>query len=226
MVACAATTAPPTNCWIGLRGEFRLMSADGGGAGQAATESAARTIDARVARVGLANFAVRTRSDAVIEVDLPALADPGNVRELVAPTGNVAFVPIPEGMQVDAGANVPAELAPLFGKDALLSVSLGTDALGGRAIDIVLNPPAAAELADWSGHNVGRQLAIAMDGRILMAPVIQAPLENGEVQVSGGLDETAATRLVTILSLPSLPGRLEEISFGPSSPPTGCATTT
>ena len=225
LLACASGPVPTQNCWVALRGEYRLVGADGGGAGQAATEDAARTIQARVNRIGLANFLVRTRSDAVIELDLPPMADPSGVRDLVEPTGNVAFVPIPEGTQLDTGERVPADLAPLFGRDALSSVSLSTDTMGRQAIDIVLNPAAAIELADWSRRNIGKQLAVTLDGTVLMAPVIQAPLEGGEVQISGGLDEIEANRLVTILGLPSLPGRLEEIRFGPINPPTGCATT-
>ncbi|MEX2547406.1 MAG: hypothetical protein WD830_06400, partial [Chloroflexota bacterium] len=80
-IACASPNRVPTNCWVVFRAEYRLMAADGTDPGAAAVEEAARIINARIARIGFAEFLVRFRSDGVIEVELPSSADQIDVHE-------------------------------------------------------------------------------------------------------------------------------------------------
>jgi preprotein translocase subunit SecD len=220
-VACTSVTVAPTNCWVGFRGEYRLATPDGADSGAAAVEEAARIIDARIARIGFAQFGVRFRSDGVIEVELPASADQIDVHALILPTGDLAFVPIPEGVSAAVGDPIPADLQPLFGRDGLKEVRPGADQLGMAGLDIELTPGASAVFADYTRRNVGRQVAIAIDGVIHSAPVIQQPIEDGRAQISS-IDADDANRLAVILSLPRLPGVLTELTFTGVDPPPGC----
>lgn len=221
-IGCASLNPLPTNCWVGLRGEYRLLAADGGDAGAADVEEAAQIIHARVSRIGFANFEVRTRSDGVIEIDLPPMADPTELRELILPTGDLTFVPLPEGVAVEPGDPIPADLPPLFGREAVSSVRPGTTATGDRAIDLTLTEAGANALDAFAARNVGRQLGIVSDGIVLSAPSIQAAEFNGQIQLSGGPIGNDVNMLVTLLTLPPLPGVLVEVSFGPVQPPPAC----
>lgn len=223
-LGCDAIRGPspqPTNCWVGLHGEYRLLAADGSDPGAVAVDEAARIIHARVSRIGLADFEVRTRSDGVIEIDLPPLSDSIEVHELIKAVGDVQFVPIPEGTSVEEGEALPQGLTPLFGREGLSSVTPGLSSAGQSALDITLNAGAARVFADYTGRSIGQQVAIVVDGVVLSAPSIQARLE-GTMQISG-MEETVANRLATILSLPQLPGTLEELGFNEVAPAPGCA---
>jgi preprotein translocase subunit SecD len=221
--ACVAPNPVPSNCWVGIHGEYRLQAADGSDPGQAALDDAGRILHDRISRVGFAVFEVRTRSDGVIEVDLPPMSDTADVHRLIVAVGDLAFVPIPGGVDIGPGDPVPSDLVPLFGRDAIASATPTVSAGGQAAIDIVLVPAAATTLSEWSGANIGHQLAIGLDGVVITAPVIQARLTNGEFQLSGLADQVEAQRIVTLLSIHRLPGALEELNFGPVSPPAGCS---
>ena len=222
--ACVALNPLPTNCWIGFHGEYQLVATDGSDPGAAAVEEAALIIHARVSRIGFADFEVRTRSDGVIDIDLPPTADQIDVRELIRVRGEFAVVPLPEGVSVDEGDPIPADLAPLFGREALQQVRPGGDQHGGSALDIELTPGAAGTFADYTGRSVGQQFAIVIDGVVFTAPVIQARIDGGEAQIVG-IDVDVANRLATILSLPPLPGTLNELSFSAVDPPPACPRT-
>lgn len=216
------TTVAPTSCWDGLHGEYRLLAADGSDPGAVAVEEAARIIHARISSVGLADFEVRTRSDGVIEIVLPPIIDPSEVRSLIEPTGNIEFVAVPDGESVDVGDPFSSGAEMLLGRDAITSVSPGSTQTGERAFDVNLTEGAGDILARHSAAHIGRQLAIVMDGTVLSAPVIQAPL-GSQFQISA-LDPAVVNRLVTILRLPPLPGRLEVLSFNEVDPAPECAT--
>ena len=217
--ACTAVNVVPTNCWVGLHGEYCLVTAAGGDPGAAAVEDAARIIHERINHIGLADFEVRTRSDGVIEIDLPPITDATEVRGLIEPTGDIEFVPVPAGETVEVGDAIPSAAVALVGRESVTSVSPGSTMTGDHAVDIALTAEAGEILNRHSSEHIGEQLAIVMDGTVLTAPLILAPL--GHLFQVSAADATVVNRLVTILRLPPLPGTLEELTFGPFTP-TGC----
>lgn len=222
---CDAILGPspqPTNCWIGVVGQYRFdTTADDP---TAAAEDAGRIIIARLQRIGLADYAVLARSDGTIEVDLPTTGDPDAIRELIKPTGEVAFVPIPDGDLIATGDPIPVDLPVLFGRDGLATVRLGTSIAGQRSLEIELTPAASQLFADYSTAHTGSQFALVVDGVVLLAPSVMAPILDGKIAI-GGPDNVESNRLVALLALPPLPGTLTELSFGPFAPPDTCAGT-
>lgn len=66
---------------------------------------------------------------------------------------------------------------------------------GTWVVQVGLTPAGAAAFADLTGRNVGKQVAIVVDGALVSAPIVQAPITGGAVQISGNFDRTAATQL-------------------------------
>ena len=63
------------------------------------------------------------------------------------------------------------------------------DGNGAPAVDLRLKPEAAARFAEHTAANIGGFLAIAVNGVVVSAPMINGPIEGGAVTISGGLDD-------------------------------------
>ena len=61
------------------------------------------------------------------------------------------------------------------------------------------------KFATVTGANVGRRLAIILDGNVYSAPVIQERISGGEAQITGSFTPEEATDLAIVLRAGSLP---------------------
>jgi len=74
--------------------------------------------------------------------------------------------------------------------------------LGEPQIDFTLNSDGAAIFGDITRENVGRQLAIVLDGELYSAPVIRSPIETGRGVIEGRFDLREAFELANVLENP------------------------
>jgi len=222
LVACTTTTAPPTNCWIGLRGQYLLDAREGHDRSEVALTDAVRIISARLNAMGLAAFDVRTLPDFRIDVDLPPLANTDEIREVIVATGIIEFVPVPAEESVSEGDPRPDESDPLFGQEAIATAQRVTSVDGFDALEVALKPEAAPLLSNWTRNNVGNQLAIVVDGIVVSAPFIRGPLD-GTFQLSGSR-RFSLDKLATFLRLPPITGTLHPVGFEPVARPAHCGT--
>ena len=74
--------------------------------------------------------------------------------------------------------------------------------LGEPQIDFTLNDNGAKRFAEVTRDNVGRQLAIVLDGQLYSAPVIQSPIETGNGQITGTFTPEQAQELANVLQNP------------------------
>jgi protein-export membrane protein SecD len=120
-------------------------------------------------------------------------------------------------------------LRPLYLVDgkAILSGDQLTEALsssnadrpGYWQVNFTLNSRGAREFARVTGENVGRFLAISLDGRISSAPVIQGKIPSGSGSISGNFTNAQASDLALLLRAGALPADVfiaEERTVGPS----------
>lgn len=105
----------------------------------------------------------------------------------------------------------------------------GVDALSAQpTVNLVLNDSGRDRLAKVTTDQVGRILAVVVDGTLLTAPVIREPILGGGLQISGLLSLAEARDLATKLGRPpisrrSLADTLIE-PFDPPRPRPGCFT--
>ncbi|MBE0544149.1 MAG: hypothetical protein IH623_22650 [Verrucomicrobia bacterium] len=76
------------------------------------------------------------------------------------------------------------------------------DHLGMPQIDFVLTPAGAAAFARVTRDNVGRRLAMVLDGEVQTAPVIRSPIDTGRAQITGDFDLAEAFGLANMLEHP------------------------
>jgi SecD/SecF fusion protein len=82
-----------------------------------------------------------------------------------------------------------------------------------------LNREGAVKFARVTGENIGRQLAICLDGRIRSAPTIQTKIPTGEGRITGRFTDAQAGDLAIVLRAGALPAAvhiIEERTVGPS----------
>ena len=90
---------------------------------------------------------------------------------------------------------------------------------GASEVLLELNSRGAKDFARVTGANVGKFLAIALDGKVASAPQIKERIPNGRSSISGMKDIDEAKDLVVVLRAGALPARLESIeerTVGPS----------
>jgi len=64
--------------------------------------------------------------------------------------------------------------------------TLGTDDVERPSITLHLVPASAEQFAEYTGTHIGELVAVALNGRVVVAPVIQAPIEDGAITLPAG----------------------------------------
>ena len=74
--------------------------------------------------------------------------------------------------------------------------------MGEPQIYFTLNPESTLAFARVTRENIGRRLAIVLDGQLYSAPFIQGPIESGAGQITGHFDSKEAWMLANTLDSP------------------------
>jgi protein-export membrane protein SecD len=86
-------------------------------------------------------------------------------------------------------------------------------------VSMKMTPEGRAAFASVTGNNVGRQLAIVLDGVVSSAPNIHERIPSGDASITGSFDVATAKDLAIVLRAGALPAPvhvIEERSVGPS----------
>jgi SecD/SecF fusion protein len=165
--------------------------------------------------------------DAII-VQLPGVDDPARIRTLLGTTAKLTFHLAAEGDSRaatvslrDAAGGMEYRLAerPALEGEHLIDARVGFDQLTGEPlVSFELDREGARRFADLTRDNVGRVLAIVLDGRVISAPVIRGAIPGGSGQISGSFTTADAADLALLLRAGALPAPLavvEERTVGP-----------
>ena len=90
---------------------------------------------------------------------------------------------------------------------------------GAAYVSLSLDDKGKDEFAEVTRNNVGRLLAIVLDGKVQSAPRLNEEISGGEAQISGSFTPEEATELALVLRSGALPAPIvinEERTVGPS----------
>lgn len=107
--------------------------------------------------------------------------------------------------------------AALLGS-ALAKSFVGFDSYGIAEVRLKFTSEGAKQFAQVTKENVGKRLAIVLDGKVKSAPQIREPILNGEAQINGDFSLDEARLISSVLNSGALPVPLsveEERSVGP-----------
>jgi preprotein translocase subunit SecD len=200
----------------GLRVEYQALAKDNQSPNAESMSVIKDIIERRVNTTGVSEPVVVTQGTDRVVIELPGVSDVDAVRRLVGQTGRLDFVPL-DAQQAQAGQVLDLEAnPPLFSGDQIQSAAIGQDPNGGLAVDFVLKGEGAQLFADYTANHIGEYFAIALDGSVISAPVIENSIPGGNVQISaggiGGFNAKEANELVTVLKFGSLPFPIQELS--------------
>ncbi len=92
------------------------------------------------------------------------------------------------------------------------------DSMGFANVSLRFNSQGSTKFAEVTEKNVGKNLAIVLDGKVKSAPTIQEPILSGEAQITGNFSTAEAQDLALVLRSGSLPCPMyieEERTIGP-----------
>lgn len=202
--------------------------------------TARQIVENRVNALGVSEAVVQQAGDRRIVVELPGVEDPEQAVATIRGTALLEFVdvgstPLPPGTPVTTDLNQNLQ-NPTTGEDTesapapivyqtimtgadLRDATVITDQLGQPAISFDLSPEGAEIFADFTTANVGRYLAIVLDGQVISTPVISSPITTGSGVIEGSFTFEEANSLAVQLRYGALPIPLRVIetrTIGPT----------
>ena len=180
----------------------------------------------RIDDVGTKEPTILQRGEKRILVELPGLKDPERIKKLLGKTAQLNFRLVSENSEfgVDEIVSETGEVLKIS-KRIIMSGENLVDAQ--PSIQNQRNEPTVSFTLDRLGSqkfgrattdNVGKRLAIVLDGKIISAPNINEPITSGNGMISGNFSFQEATDLALLLRSGALPTPLnivEERTVGP-----------
>jgi len=209
-------------------------------------KEAIKTLERRVNQLGVAEpvIAAHGNQGDQILVQLPGVTDPEQAKRVIKTTAQLALKLVEdtstsqESLLQATGGKVPDDKdvvqgqgdtpgQPVFylvkkeavitGRD-LKNARAGVDQNNAPDVQFTLNPQGADKFKRETGRNVGKRLAIILDGTVASAPTIQSQI-GSEGVITGRFSAQEADELSKVLRAGALPASLkylQELTVGAS----------
>ena len=209
-----------------------------------AISQAIETIRNRLDQFGLAEPTVARQGTEKILVELPGIKtqeDEQRARELISRAAKLELIAVDEERAMRVYNMTDAQAAqygdvilpdkenpevkyllkeiPILDGGMLTTATVAFDQNNRPVINFALNSEGAQIFGDFTGKNVGKRMAIVLDGLVYSAPVINERIGGGHVQVSGNYSVNEANDLSIALRSGALLApiyMMEKRSVGPS----------
>jgi SecD/SecF fusion protein len=207
-----------------------------------AVERVMEIIRNRIDQFGVGEMSIQRQGRENIIVQLPGITDRERALEIIGKTAHLEFRLVSDNaedikkalnneevagydvlyLDKDRGGREPL----LVSKEASLAgdtiVNAKTDfssrGFGEPYVSLALNSKGSEIFYAITQANVGKRLAIVLDGKVQSAPVIREPIPSGQAQISGNFSVQEANDLSIVLRAGALPAPViveEERTVGP-----------
>ena len=177
---------------------------------------------------------LRQGTDRIV-IQLPGVQDPSEIKTMMGKTAKMTFHLVDEetSVQEARAGNLPADSMLVMGDETgyivlkrsvvvggenLDSAKGSYDEQGRPAVSFSFKSMGAKKFARATRENVGRRLAILLDGNVISAPTINSPITGGQGIITGNFTVQATNDLALLLRSGALPAPLtvvEERVVGP-----------
>jgi SecD/SecF fusion protein len=211
-------------------------------------EDARKDVTARVAEIirnridefGVKEPEITTQGRDQVVVKLPGVTDRERAKEIAGKAAHLEFKIVSEDVELIQKADegtiptgfeykkvkgspndemVLLALLPVLTGEHLTTASVGFDEYGSAIVQLTLDKEGGKIFDKVTFQNIGKRLAIVMDGQVYSAPVIRDRIPNGRAQISGNFKADEAADLALVLRAGALPAPVtvvEERTIGPS----------
>lgn len=188
----------------------------------------------RVDDQGTKEISLQRSGDNRIALQMPGVQDPDYVKELLGKTAQLTFHLVDEKLpEISAGDRKKHALGSVYlphkergsygnmllavKKRAVVSglnlktAGIATDENGNPSVSFEFDKIGAEEFANVTAKNVGKRLAIVLDGTIISAPNINTPITGGHGTITGHFSMEEANELSILLKSGALPAPLHTV---------------
>ena len=211
---------------------------------QLAVVQAVETIRNRLDQFGLAEPNVVRQGETDIVVELPGIKtaeDEKAARELISKPANLELMAIDEERNDKVNSLTSSQAAqygdiiledtndskkrylvkeiPILNGSQVIDAKVAFDQQNQPIINFTLNSTGARIFGEFTSKNIGKRLAVVLDGKVYSAPNIRERIGGGSGQISGGFTVSEAGNVAIALRSGALPATvtlLEKRSVGPS----------
>jgi preprotein translocase subunit SecD len=197
----------------------------------------------RVDKYGVSEPAIYRQENDQIALQLPGVKNPQEAISFIKTAGRLEFklLNTTDDVQKALAGQVPAGSELLYGEDVndsgkvikrpyllysqtlltgdrLKEAKVGIDQYNKPDVSISFDSEGAKIFDRVTGENVGKQLAIVLDGVVHSAPRIQDRISGGNAQITGNFTHDEAAKLAIVLreSLPAPMKIVQNVTVGPS----------
>lgn len=208
-----------------------------------APQRALRVMRNRIDQFGVMEPNIQLQGDRRLLVQLPGVTDRERAREILGRTAHLEFRMVEEDPELNRRAlagDIPAgyelkehtprrgelerilvEVEPVLTGGMLVDATteFSQEAFGQPYVSLVFNAEGSRKFAEVTRMNIGRRLAIVLDGEIHTAPVIREMIPSGRAQITGNFSVEEARDTAIVLRAGALPAPveiIEERSVGPA----------
>lgn len=192
-----------------------------------ATDRAIEIIRNRIDQFGVSEPLIQKQGQNRIVIQLPGVTDRQRALELIRQTAHLEFRLVSDDIEklnaaLDGNTPFGYELKYLNEKPLLLeqkAILSGDSLVDARMewgsmqiapyVSFTLDSKGARKFARVTKNNIGKRLAIVLDGKVKSAPSIESEIPAGRGQISGRFSEDEAADLALILRTGALPAPIE-----------------
>jgi preprotein translocase subunit SecD len=197
----------------------------------------------RIDKYGVAEPAIYKQEQDQIALQLPGIKNPQEAITFIKTAGRLEFKMLNtrDDIQKALAGTVSPDSELLYGEDVdetgkivkrpfllykqtlltgdrLKEAKVGIDQYNKPAVSISFDSEGARIFDRVTGENVGKQMAIVLDGVVHSAPRIQDRIGGGNAQITGSFTHDEAAKLAIVLreSLPAPMKIIQNVTVGPS----------
>lgn len=200
-----------------------------------AVQQSLEIVRRRIDELGTKEPQIQQQGSDRIVIQLPGVQDPSEIKAIMGKTAKMTFHLVdeetspqaaqmgklsPDSMLVtgdETGYIVLKRRVVVSGAN-LESAKGSYDERGNAAVSFSFKTAGAKEFANVTRENVGKRLAILLDGKVISAPTINSPITGGQGIITGNFTVQSANDLALLLRSGALPAPLivaEERVVGP-----------
>jgi preprotein translocase subunit SecD len=170
----------------------------------------------RVNGLGVKEASIQRQGNDSILVQIPGIKNPQEALDTLGSTGQLEFVAVDsitdtatvaalqageDGVQLKEGT-----YEAFMTGEVVTAATVGQNSTNGKVVvNVTMDAEGTQTWGDFTTANIGKQVAIVLDGTVQSAPQVQSAITDGRTEISGNFTAESAKQLKSVLESGALP---------------------